>query len=158
MAGPTCKWGGPYGKCQGDDEMGYGNGKGDGEMGKGKGKGKGKEKVVGMAKAMAISMDHGKRNGDDEIGKCKVEGDDEIGECKVEGDDQIGKCKVEDVDENRWISEMLEKQMSVIASTAANSFGIIISEAFAQGYAKGYGKGLRKGLTCNPVQLENPLR
>ena len=53
---------------------------------------------------------------------------------------------------------MLEKQMSVIASTAANSFGIIISEAFAQGYAKGYGKGLRKGLTCNPVQLENPLR
>ena len=95
-------------------------------------------------------------------GKCKVEGerngDDEIGKCKVEGDDQIGKCKVEDVDENRWISEMLEKQMSVIASTAANSFGIIISEAFAQGYAKGYGKGLRKGLTCNPVQLENPLR
>ena len=100
----------------------------------------------------------GERDGDDEIGKCKVEGDDEIGECKVEGDDQIGKCKVEDVDENRWISEMLEKQMSVIASTAANSFGIIISEAFAQGYAKGYGKGLRKGLTCNPVQLENPLR
>ena len=40
MAGPTCKWGGPYGKCQGDDEMGYGNGKGDGEMGEGKGKGK----------------------------------------------------------------------------------------------------------------------
>ena len=36
-----------YGKCQGDDLMGYGNGKGDGEMGKGKGKGKGKEKVVG---------------------------------------------------------------------------------------------------------------
>ena len=110
----------------------------------------------------------GERNGDDEIGKCKVEGDDEMGygegsdkgtgKCKVEGDDQIGKCKVEDVDENRWISEMLEKEMSVTTSTVANSFGIILSEAFAQGYAKGYGKGLRKGLTCNPVQLENPLR
>ena len=62
------------------------------------------------------------------------------GKCKVEGDE------VEDVDENRWISEMLEKEMSVTTSTVANSFGIILSEAFAQGYAKGYGKGLHAGL------------